>query len=413
MAKKDYEYLLDTPPVLVESEATQAAKDKVTEYESQIPTGDYKGTYSEQVGKLVSDYLGRDKFNYNPNSDSTYQQMRDSYFSTGKKAMQDTLGNATALSGGNNNSSAQVASQQVYQNYAKGVTDAIPTLEQNAYNRYQAEGNQQLQNINLLQNLDDSEFSRYQAKLQNIQNFLNYYYGKYQGEQARDQANFNNEYNLWNTKVNVGQSDYWNQANMDYQIGRDQVADQQNNQTVLQNLGWQKIQVGMRPNKNELSALGMTAAEADKIIANLKAQSVSKGGGSGNSSSGGNRTSPSGGNTTYTASQLQQLADDGKYETLLDKLAETNNSQSKLYSAASKYGLSNFAVDYFNDGKKITTLAQLKDLLKNYPKKNMPSTVSADNVLSESAFYAYGNINSEYNTYADYLTGLYGKYIDL
>ena len=278
MAKKDYEYLLDTPPELKESEATQAAKDKVTEYESQIPTGDYKGTYSEQVGKLVSDYLGRDKFNYNPNSDSTYQQMRDSYLSTGKKAMQDTLGNATALSGGNNNSSAQVASQQVYQNYAKGVTDAIPTLEQNAYNRYQAEGNQQLQNINLLQNLDDSEFSRYQAKLQNIQNFLNYYYGKYQGEQARDQANFNNEYNLWNTKVNVGQSDYWNQANMDYQIGRDQVADQQNNQTVLQNLGWQKIQVGMRPNKNELSALGLTAAEADKIIANLKAQSVSKGG---------------------------------------------------------------------------------------------------------------------------------------
>ena len=296
MAKKDYEYLLDTPPELKESEATQAAKDKVTEYESQIPTGDYKGTYSEQVGKLVSDYLGRDKFNYNPNSDSTYQQMRDSYLSTGKKAMQDTIGNATALSGGNNNSSAQVAAQQVYQNYAKGVTDAIPTLEQNAYNRYQAEGNQQLQNINLLQNLDDSEFSRYQAKLQNIQNFLNYYNGKYQGEQARDQANFNNEYNLWNTKVNVGQSDYWNQANMDYQIGRDQVADQQyreqmdyqigrdkvtdqqNSQTVLQNLGWQKIQVGMRPNKNELSALGLTAGEADKIIANLKAQSVSKGG---------------------------------------------------------------------------------------------------------------------------------------
>ncbi len=412
MDAKKYKELYDTPPVAGESAETQAAREQVKSWEEKIPTEEYKGAYSEQVGKLVSDYLGRDKFNYNPNSDATYQQMRDTHFTAGKNAMQDTLGNATALSGGNNNSSAQVAAQQVYNNYAKGVTDAIPQLEQNAYNRYQAEGAQKLQDINLLQGLDDSEFARYQAKMQNIQAFLNYYYGKYQGEQARDEANFQNAFMEWQTKLNAGQTDYWNQQNMEYQKGRDEVADNQSNQTLLMNNGWKKIDALIEPSDPELIAMDMTRSEAKQIIASLKSKNITKGGGSGKSSSGGSGSSDEIKNT-YSASYLQQLTDDGNYEKLLDCLSESNTTQSKMYSAASKYGLSNFAVDYFNDGKKITSLAQLKSLLQEYPKKNKPDTVSANNAMTEAEFYAYGNINSGYDTYADYLTGLYSKYIDL
>lgn len=278
MDAKKYKELYDTPPVAEESAQTQEAREQVKSWEEKIPTEEYKGTYSEQVGKLVSDYLGRDKFNYNPNSDATYQQMRDTHFTAGKKAMQDTLGNATALSGGNNNSSAQVAAQQVYNNYAKGVTDAIPQLEQNAYNRYQAEGAQKLQDINLLQGLDDSEFAQYQGKMQNIQAFLNYYYRKYQGEQARDEANFQNAFVEWQTKLNAGQTDYWNQQNMEYQKGRDEVANNQSNQTLLMNNGWQKLQAGVVPNEKELLALNMTPSEANQIIANIKSQNITKGG---------------------------------------------------------------------------------------------------------------------------------------
>lgn len=407
---KKYEELIETPPVYSESEETSAAREQVNAWESKIPTGEYKGTYSAQIDKLVSDYLGRDKFNYNPNSDSVYQQLRDSQLSAGKTAMQDTLGNATALSGGNNNSSAQVAAQQVYNNYAKGVSDAIPQLEQNAYNRYQAEGAQKLQDISLLQSRDDTEYSRYQANLQNIQNFLNYYYGKYQGEQARDEANFQNAFMEWQTKLNAGQTDYWNQAQMDYQIGRDNVTDKQNENSVLMNLGWQKLQAGVRPNKSELVALGMTAAEADKIIANIQTQSVSKGGGSGNSSSGGSKSSSSGNNKQYTKSAMKQLYKDdidGFYGVLKDQYPDIKDR----IVAAQDMGISSYITTYIYQG--LTSLEQVDYMLKNYKKAGTPDTVKASNAMSKSEFYSYGNINSEYDTYADYLMAMFNKYIDI
>ena len=204
------EELLNQAPVYTESADTLAAKDKMTEYEGKIPTEPYKGTYTEEVDNMVKAYLGKDKFNYNPNNDATYQQLRDTYLKTGKTAMQDTLGSGAMLSGGNNNSAAQVAAQQVNNEYAKRVSDAIPTLEAQAYNRYRTEASDMLQNINLLSGLDDKEYSRHQDDVNNIINMLNYYGNKYQSGVANDQTKYGNDLNIWGQQLSAGQSEYQN-----------------------------------------------------------------------------------------------------------------------------------------------------------------------------------------------------------
>lgn len=88
---------------------------------------------------VLKEYLAkRDAgFRYNPSADPTYQQYRESAMREGNLAMRDTIGKASAMTGGYGNSYAQTAGQQIYNQYAQKVADKIPELEQLAYQRHQ------------------------------------------------------------------------------------------------------------------------------------------------------------------------------------------------------------------------------------------------------------------------------------
>lgn len=88
----------------------------------------------------LEEYLSREDFQYDMNADALYQQYKDRYQQLGKKAMQDTMGKAAALTGGYGSSYAQNVGQQAYQGYLQQLDDVIPELYQLAYNRYQAKG---------------------------------------------------------------------------------------------------------------------------------------------------------------------------------------------------------------------------------------------------------------------------------
>lgn len=53
--------------------------------------------------------------------------------------MEDTVGNASMLTGGYANSYAVTAGQQAYDSYMSKLNDKIPELEQRAYERYRDE----------------------------------------------------------------------------------------------------------------------------------------------------------------------------------------------------------------------------------------------------------------------------------
>ena len=94
----------------------------------------------EELNRAWQDYLNREAFSYDYANDSTYQQYRNRYMTEGKRAMEDSVGVVTSLTGGYGNSYAQTAGQESYRQYLERLNDVIPELYDNAYQRYQEEG---------------------------------------------------------------------------------------------------------------------------------------------------------------------------------------------------------------------------------------------------------------------------------
>ena len=87
-------------------------------------------------------YLNREYFQFDVNADALYQHYKDYYTHNGQRAMQDTMGQATALTGGYGSSYAQSVGQQAYQGYLDQMDDVIPELYQLVYDRYRDKGEQ-------------------------------------------------------------------------------------------------------------------------------------------------------------------------------------------------------------------------------------------------------------------------------
>ena len=152
---------------LQQQQQTQAAQEAQAQNQSaqtqattQNTNSLYNTQYSDTVDDLLQQYNNRKPFQYDVNEDALYQQMVDRYVSQGKLAMQDTIGQTTALTGGYGNSYAQNAGQQAYQGYLQGAYDNIPTYYQQALDAYNAEGDQLLQKYSLAADRDDEAYSR-------------------------------------------------------------------------------------------------------------------------------------------------------------------------------------------------------------------------------------------------------------
>ena len=127
-------------------------------------------------------------------------------------AMQDTMAQAAALSGGYGNSYAQTVGQQAYQGYLQGLNDVIPELRNQAYEMYQDEGNNMKSNLNILQGLEDTEYGKYRDTVNDYWTELNYFYNKF-----GDQRNF--DFNKYSSDLSAWQADraYWYQKYYDEQ----------------------------------------------------------------------------------------------------------------------------------------------------------------------------------------------------
>lgn len=89
---------------------------------------------------VLNQWMNRQPFQYDMNNDALYQHYKDQYMRQGRLAMQDTIGRASALTGGYGNSYATAAGQQQYNEYLAGLNDKALELSQMAYQRYQDEG---------------------------------------------------------------------------------------------------------------------------------------------------------------------------------------------------------------------------------------------------------------------------------
>lgn len=139
----------------------------------------YVNKYKDQIDSLTQQILNREAFNYDAEKDPTYQQYRDTYTREGKKAMEDTLGQVSARTGGLASSYAGTVAQQSYNDYMTKLSDKIPELRQLAYSMYQDEGNRQRQNLEMLTALEQGDYAKYADLLAQYNTDRSFDYGAY------------------------------------------------------------------------------------------------------------------------------------------------------------------------------------------------------------------------------------------
>lgn len=240
--------LLNNKPLpYKQSQAVADAYNNMTALDGKKP-GAYQSKYSEQISALLNDIVNRGKFTYNAEDDPLYNQYKEQYTSMGQQAMQDTMGEAAALTGGYGSSYASTAGNQAYQAYLGQLNNKIPELYQLALDKYNNETNDMYSRMNLYQNLDDTDYGRhrddvsdYYTDLNNAENRYNMLYNQDYGQHRDEVSDY---YNDVSNSMNLYDMLY----NQDYGQHRDNVGDWENDrsfaynaaQDALSQQNWQK-----------------------------------------------------------------------------------------------------------------------------------------------------------------------------
>ena len=182
--------------------------------------GAYQSQYQDQIGALIDQITNREKFSYDLNADALYQQYADQHMQQGKMAMMDTMGQAQAMTGGYGNSYAQSVGQQAYQGYLQKLNEVVPELYGMAYDQYQQEGQDMLNQYALLAGQDEQEYGRHQDAVSE-------YYAQLQ--QAYDQYNTERDYDYskWADGRDFAYGQFGDDRAYAYQQERDKVSDSQ------------------------------------------------------------------------------------------------------------------------------------------------------------------------------------------
>lgn len=147
-------------PEYGKSQVVKDAENKLAQWESTKPD-EYKGKYDAQIESLVNEILSRDDFSYDMQSDPLYQQYRQLYSENGQRAMRDTVGQASALTGGYANSYAVTAGNQAYTDYLDQLNSIALELRDRAYEMYSDEGDRLIEDVTLLRGLDGDDYDKY------------------------------------------------------------------------------------------------------------------------------------------------------------------------------------------------------------------------------------------------------------
>lgn len=128
----------------------------------QKPT--YESTYTDAIDRAEQS-LSKREFSYNPETDPAFIALRKQYQREGNRALADTAGQMAALTGGRISSAAVSAGAQARMQFAQKLTDSIPDLMADAYDRYADERNADERALDRLYDRENAAYSRYQDRL--------------------------------------------------------------------------------------------------------------------------------------------------------------------------------------------------------------------------------------------------------
>ena len=195
---------------------------------------DYVSPYQGRINSLINQMQGR-KFSYDLTGDALYNQYKDQYTQLGKQAMQDTIGQASALTGGYGNSYAATVGNQAYQGYLGKLNDKIPELYQLALQKYQVEGDDLNNLYGLYANEEASAYGKHRDKVNDYQADRSYYDTALNNLRSMNQSLWSqDETNRYNAN-NQDWNNYWTAEQRTQDNYRQAVAEDQWNANFAEN----------------------------------------------------------------------------------------------------------------------------------------------------------------------------------
>ena len=151
----------DTPEEKIRSDFDDTMQ-ALRQAESILP--DFTSSYDGVISRLYDEIVSRPAFQYDPLGDPLYRKYRTQMLTEGSRAMRDTAGEASALTGGYGSTYAQSLGQQQYAQYLERLGQVMPELYEAAYRRYRDEGEDLWTALNTARGLADSEVGRKQER---------------------------------------------------------------------------------------------------------------------------------------------------------------------------------------------------------------------------------------------------------
>ena len=146
-------------------------------WDQEAPT--YTNPYEQLQKELLDKLLNRPDFSWDKDSDPVFGEYQKQYLREGERATANALAQAAAASGGQASSYAATAASQAGNYYASQLSDKIPELYNQAYQRYLSEYEQLANDLGVVNTQQQLDYKEYLDRLGQYNTDKNFAYQQY------------------------------------------------------------------------------------------------------------------------------------------------------------------------------------------------------------------------------------------
>lgn len=279
----------------------------------EAPT--YENTFAQQQKDLLDRILNREDFSWSKETDPQWSSYKKSYLREGDRATANALAQASAASGGRPSSHAVNAATQAGDYYATKLNDVIPTLYQQAYERYLDEYNMKLKDLNTVNQQEQLDYAKYIDRL-----------GQFNTDRGFAYQNYADDYDRLRSQL----ADVQGQDQIDYARYLDEVSRQQTAQDSIRSQVDAILAAGGSPSANLVSESGYSSEYVKALEDAYRKQEAEKAA----------KKSGSGGGGTMSLTTAKAMAKEGQFtDTVLNTLRKAGFTDDYI---AQVYGYTGF-----------------------------------------------------------------------
>lgn len=182
----------------------------------------FKYANQAQYNAALKGITERKPFEYDLSNDMLFQQAKEQYQAMGKTAMADTIGQASAMTGGYGNSYAATAGNQAYQAHLRELNNSIGDYYAMALNNYNNETDRLNNVFNTLSADRGAQLNEWGNNWQVYNNLYNMYQSEYSDMLGKDMSAWQQRgSNLYNA-ANLASSQYGTASSNDINVWHNQ-----------------------------------------------------------------------------------------------------------------------------------------------------------------------------------------------